>query len=484
MALYALSFAGWTEPVRISEPGGCLYPQILAQGDTLHVVYENGSAGSYIGYVRSMNAGNTWSEPVILCDTNETELGEFVKILQFEAKVIAIWRNISNDVRRFNLGYAISLDHGETWGNPLLIFPHNWDRMGYFSAQASDSVISIVISKWVSPDLVFYNLRSTDFGESWSNPSEIFRAYQSDLTDGAAHDSVFHFVWGGRFELGPSWEIYYMRSTDWGLTWSANTLLSEPDDYHSYSAAICANVSGIVGISWMDYKYSPYIFSGDILIRSSFDHGESWGPENQATFNHLALGSDVLQLGDTIHIAYEDIRLGLTSPSIYYLRSDDNGFTWDEEFRLDPDELESRNPALAASNGRVYVIWADDRSYPPADIYPGIYFRRYEEGTSISEEPVNLPQVISLSAYPNPFNVTTIISYANLEGSGGIHILNVLGQVVKTFNIQNGKEGQNGQGQVVWDGTDMGGNPVASGVYFVKARGSSGAVTLKLEYMK
>ena len=56
----------WSTPVRISEPGGCLYPQILAQGDTLHVVYENASIYDKISYVRSTDGGQTWSEYVVL----------------------------------------------------------------------------------------------------------------------------------------------------------------------------------------------------------------------------------------------------------------------------------------------------------------------------------------------------------------------------------------------------------------------------------
>jgi len=54
---YSPATAQWSPPVRISEPGGCLYPQILAQGDTLHVVYENQRQYDKICYVRSTDAG-------------------------------------------------------------------------------------------------------------------------------------------------------------------------------------------------------------------------------------------------------------------------------------------------------------------------------------------------------------------------------------------------------------------------------------------
>ena len=66
MLLNTVALAQWSTPVRISEPGGGYYPQILAQGDTLHVVYENASIYDKISYVRSTDGGQTWSEYVVL----------------------------------------------------------------------------------------------------------------------------------------------------------------------------------------------------------------------------------------------------------------------------------------------------------------------------------------------------------------------------------------------------------------------------------
>ena len=488
LLLAAPAFAGWTEPARISEPGGCLYPQILAQGDTLHVVYTNASGGYYADYLRSTDAGNTWSEPVILCDTNETEVAMYVRILRHRLAIMAVWHSISNDVRRFNLGYAISRNDGEAWESPQLIIPDNWDRMGHFSAQGSDSIISIVVSRWMTPDLVFLSLRSTNFGESWSEPAELFRAYQSDLTDGAAQDSIFHFVWAGRFESGLPWEVYYMRSTDWGLTWSENILMSEADEYQSYGVSIYADRNDRVQLAWTDFKDSPFWWTGDIFLRQSYDAGLSWNAESQVTYHHRVLSSDIVSNNDTLDVVWHDERAENGAPSIYHISSTNGGSTWDEEYRLDPDEYESRNPALATSNGRVYVIWADDRSYPSGGIYPGIYFRRYEEGTSIGEGPSALPQKVSLRAYPNPFNSSTTISYANLP-SGAIAIYNIAGQKVaslpaKCRNRQGDFDLQNSLGEVIWDGTDAAGSAVSSGIYFVRAGGAAGSQTIKLVYLK
>jgi flagellar hook assembly protein FlgD len=81
-----------------------------------------------------------------------------------------------------------------------------------------------------------------------------------------------------------------------------------------------------------------------------------------------------------------------------------------------------------------------------------------------------------LSAYPNPFNSSTIIKYPNNEG-GELEIYNLIGQLVKALRISLTS------GQIVWDGTDNQNNSVPSGVYFarIKATGiGSGAKLLLL----
>ncbi len=67
--------------------------------------------------------------------------------------------------------------------------------------------------------------------------------------------------------------------------------------------------------------------------------------------------------------------------------------------------------------------------------------------------------------YPNPFNSTTAIRYCLTESRPtptSVKILNLLGQEVRTLIDQPQSAGEY---QVVWDGLDNSGRPVASGVY-------------------
>ena len=78
-----------------------------------------------------------------------------------------------------------------------------------------------------------------------------------------------------------------------------------------------------------------------------------------------------------------------------------------------------------------------------------------------------IPKVYSLNQnYPNPFNPTTQIIYGLPKDSKvELKVYNIMGQEIAT--LVNGWQ-RAGYRSVVWDGTDNGGHPVASGVYFYK----------------
>jgi hypothetical protein len=68
-----------------------------------------------------------------------------------------------------------------------------------------------------------------------------------------------------------------------------------------------------------------------------------------------------------------------------------------------------------------------------------------------------------LQNYPNPFNPSTTIYYSLVSTTNvDLAVYNMLGQKVKT--LVNTMQ-QAGNQSVVWDGTDDGGSPVASGIY-------------------
>lgn len=95
----------------------------------------------------------------------------------------------------------------------------------------------------------------------------------------------------------------------------------------------------------------------------------------------------------------------------------------------------------------------------------------------------NAPFTFSLSQnYPNPFNPETTILYELFEASAvSLHILNSLGQTVKT--LVEKKEGP-GKYSVIWDGTDNTGKKATSGVYFCRMHAGNHSLVRKLTLLR
>lgn len=70
--------------------------------------------------------------------------------------------------------------------------------------------------------------------------------------------------------------------------------------------------------------------------------------------------------------------------------------------------------------------------------------------------------------YPNPFNATTVVYFQLPEASRvKLGVYNTLGQVVRTLVDEQRARGAH---QVQWDGKNVDGLDIASGLYFVRMK--------------
>ncbi len=112
----------------------------------------------------------------------------------------------------------------------------------------------------------------------------------------------------------------------------------------------------------------------------------------------------------------------------------------------------------------------------------------YDDGKPIGptgvEEAKEIPADFSISAYPNPFNsqvaITIKIPMKLLSKNFTFKIYNILGQVVKTFRIDN----ITSVNKLFWDGKNDDGQYVSSGIYFFKVTSPNFTKSIKLLYLK
>jgi photosystem II stability/assembly factor-like uncharacterized protein len=237
----------------------------------------------------------------------------------------------------------------------------------------------------------------------------------------------------------------------------------------TYDIAVILHSSD-AGLSWEDYDlngsdWSPahvvfadaqtgYLTSAwSRAVFRTADGGETWTPLPFPARNTLELvtpsqGQDVWAFGDT-----EDL-----------LHSRDGGTTWIQE-------------------PLVYAHWLTGLSIPDSDhvwvVGPNsIVFRYGGPPVSGAEwRQVTVPEAISLSAYPNPFNPLTNLEFSvPTAGRTRLDVYDLNGRLVKGLEDRVMSAGSY---RFTFDGTNH-----SSGVYFVRLLSPSSSLTKKIALIK
>lgn len=200
-----------------------------------------------------------------------------------------------------------------------------------------------------------YYKKSTDEGANWSGARRLtwhsgesyFPAIAVDTSD------AIHLVW---YDSTPgNYEIYYMRSTDEGASWTGARRLTW-NSGGSYSPAIAVDLSNKVFVLWSDWTPG----NAEIYWKSSTDGGTSWlgtmmltSKSAEASFPAIAVDSS-----NNTHVFWQEGALGLFE--IYYQKSMDSGMTWSLVKRLTWNPEGSSHPKIALdSSHTMHMVWQD-----------------------------------------------------------------------------------------------------------------------------
>lgn len=108
------------------------------------------------------------------------------------------------------------------------------------------------------------------------------------------------------------------------------------------------------------------------------------------------------------------------------------------------------------------------------------YVIRLEPTASV--DPAMTASVLSLTSMPNPFALSTTMSFAlPVAERVQMSVLDMSGRIVAQLADRHFEPGSH---QVSWDGTDEGGRAVSSGTYFVRVQDSRGTTTRKISVVR
>ena len=183
----------------------------------------------------------------------------------------------------------------------------------------------------------------------------------------ASRGDNVHVVWYDNRD-GNNPEIYYKRSNNGGVNWGVDTRLTINSD-GSEDPSISVSGSD-VHVVWTDGRDGLW----EIFYKRSTDGGVSWGADTRLTNNSaFSNNPSISVLGSSVHVVWHDYRDG--NNEIYYKRSTDKGVSWGADTRLTNNFSSSYYPSISVSGSVVHVVWTDTRNGPSE-----IYYKRSTDG--------------------------------------------------------------------------------------------------------
>jgi len=115
-----------------------------------------------------------------------------------------------------------------------------------------------------------------------------YRYPMIEWTERGGDDGTLHVVYEGATPQNIDWlfDVYHVRSSDRGKTWSTPTRLSDdpPRDLAGkYHPELAIAPNGRIEVAWWDFRNDNGNFATDVYLTTSFDHGASWGRNTRVT---------------------------------------------------------------------------------------------------------------------------------------------------------------------------------------------------------
>jgi hypothetical protein len=200
------------------------------------------------------------------------------------------------------------------------------ESMGTCIGVSKDTVHVIWNDKRNNTHAAIYYSRSIDTGLTWSAPIAITNTVVGNAWNPtiAVNGPNIHVAWREIDTLSGHRASWYKHSLDGGNTWSQSMYLDSTADWPAIS------VSGTNVYIANDRVVSQNPYNTEIFFMRSVDNGNTWSVPQRLTF---AVGRSedeaISAQGSHVHMAWNDNREGKFQ--ILYKESSDYGVTWDSD---------------------------------------------------------------------------------------------------------------------------------------------------------
>jgi len=315
-------------------------------------------------FTRSTNGGTSWSPIVVAVDTDRYLSGKPSIGVDSAGNIDVVWEVETLDHMIF---YCQSANSGTTWSPAVQIT--QWTNASY-TPVIGVSVPGNINAAWSMATTNNYEIffaRSVNNGAFWSNWVNISNSSLSSLYPDIAVDSAenLNVVWEESNNFS-SWEIFFSRSINYGISWTTPVNLSNTQRGGSYNPAIAVDNTGNINVAWRDDIPVPGIY-----FRRSVDRGVSWSQSVKISdIIDSAPGTAITSAGfpaiaidgaGNINVGWKDIVTG--NSDIFFSRSTDNGATWSAPLNVSSSAGSTSTPGFWGPKitvdplGNIYFVW-------------------------------------------------------------------------------------------------------------------------------
>jgi hypothetical protein len=436
-------------------------PNILAGGANINNFYFSTDGGNSWGESDMSSSLGVWGDPVVLFDSlgnlyyahlSNPGTGWWIDRIVVQKSTnngqtwndgVGIGQNIQPQVQDKEW-LAVDLTQSPYRGNIYI----SWTEFDDYGSSNPNDSSRIRFSK------------STDEGESWSNPIVI-----SDVSGDCIDDD--NTTEGAVPCVGPNGEIYvtwagpvglvFDKSTDGGETWGTDVFISDIPGGWAYDIPGIYRANGMP-ITMCDISDSP--FNGDIytcwsdqrngstdtdiFLSKSTDSGTTWSPaarvnDDITTRHQFFVWSTIDQSTGHLWFVFYDRRSTTNlATDVYVVKSTDGGSTF-ENFRVSESPFTPTSSVffgdytnIAAWKGKIYPIWTRLHN---GDRSSWIALVTDSSTITIAQDEIFEPDEFLLyQNYPNPFNPSTTLSYQLPEaGYVTLKVYDMLGNEIGTL---------------------------------------------------
>jgi V8-like Glu-specific endopeptidase len=358
----------WAASRRLTWTSGASADPAIAAGTSadLHLVWSDATPGhEEIYYKRSIDGGASWAAAARLT-WSTSGAGFPAMAVDSSGSPHIVWQESTPG--NAEIYYKRSANGGATWKTS--------QRLTWTSGQSSNPAMAVAPSGslhvvWEDDtpgNVEIYYKGSTDGGVTWTAGQRL------TWTSGGSHypaiavdpAGVIHVVWED--DTPGNREIYFKKSGDGGAAWTTAKRLTWSSGQSGLPAEAIDSSGHIHGF-WEDSTPG----NNEIYYKKSTDGGVSWTAVKRIslTSGDSQYPDSAVDLSGHIHVVWED--LTPENWEIYYNKSKDGGATWTAKERLSWTGGDSRHPAIAPDSfGNLHVVWLDST--------PGnseIYYREF-----------------------------------------------------------------------------------------------------------